>query len=48
MKHDFVIYAIDAKIAEEAAALRQNLRQRGWQLGIIDAFPSVKLTISFW
>lgn len=41
LKADFVIYSVDATIAEQAADLRLNLRKRGIQLGLVDALSAV-------
>jgi tRNA(fMet)-specific endonuclease VapC len=41
LNKDFNVYAIDRLDAEESAKLRLALRQRGWQLGIIDSFIAV-------
>lgn len=41
LKLDFNIYTLDRFDAEESARLRLALRQRGWQLGIIDSFIAV-------
>ena len=38
---DEAIYDITEHVAEEAVELRLNLRRRGWQLNIIDAFVAV-------
>lgn len=41
LKSDFIYHNIDSTDAEQAAKLRLALRQRGHQLGIIDALIAV-------
>lgn len=41
IKQDFEYYSVDQTDAEQSAKLRLTLRQRGWQLGIIDSFIAV-------
>lgn len=41
LKADFVIYSVDATIAEQAADLRLNQRKRGVQFGLVDAFSAI-------
>lgn len=41
LKNDFNYYSIQPSIAEDAALLRSNLRQKGRQLGLVDAFCAV-------
>jgi predicted nucleic acid-binding protein len=41
IKQDFEYYSVDQTDAEQSAKLRLALRQRGWQLGIIDSFIAV-------
>jgi predicted nucleic acid-binding protein len=41
LKQDFNIYSIDQTDAELSAKLRISLRQKGWQLGIIDSLIAV-------
>jgi predicted nucleic acid-binding protein len=41
LRADFIYYSIDQNDAEQSAELRLTLRQRGWQLGLIDAMIAV-------
>lgn len=41
LQGDFHFYPVDRLDAEESAKLRLVLRQRGWQLGIIDSLIAV-------
>ena len=41
LKADFVIYSVDATIAEQAADLRLNQRKRGVQFGLVDAISAI-------
>ena len=41
LKADFAIYSVDTTIAEQAAELRINLRKRGVQFGLVDAFSAI-------
>lgn len=41
IKPEFTLYAVNAEEAEKAFWLRLTLRQKGWQLDLVDSFVAV-------
>ena len=41
IKPEFTLYAVNAEDAEKAFWLRLTLRQKGWQLDLVDSFVAV-------
>lgn len=41
LKSDFIYFSVDADDAERAVNLKLELRQKGWQLELVDAFTAV-------
>jgi tRNA(fMet)-specific endonuclease VapC len=41
IKGDFIYFAIDSDDAERAVNLKLELRRKGWQLELVDAFTAV-------
>ena len=41
IKADFTYYVVDSDDAERAVTLKMELRQKGWQLELVDAFTAI-------